>query len=143
CNSKPTVHGSQLQHHYTLPPYPCPPLRTSASLFASFSFFMYSYVDHRAPHSFPTRRSSDLSEARLNVDETGHNDQGERWWTWCLDRKSTRLNSSHEWISYAVFCLKKKKGKSLVTAHAVGGMGWQLEYALLSLDGDMVGSCTA
>src|SRR5207247_10259830 len=27
------------------------------------------------------------------------------------DRKSTRLNSSHEWISYAVFCLKKKKSK--------------------------------
>src|SRR5438105_11947592 len=27
------------------------------------------------------------------------------------DRKSTRLNSSHEWISYAVFCLKKKKKK--------------------------------
>src|SRR5438105_7641145 len=26
-----------------------------------------------------------------------------------VDRKSTRLNSSHEWISYAVFCLKKKK----------------------------------
>src|SRR5207247_3439963 len=25
------------------------------------------------------------------------------------DRKSTRLNSSHEWISYAVICLKKKK----------------------------------
>src|SRR5207247_10038833 len=25
-----------------------------------------------------------------------------------IDRKSTRLNSSHEWISYAVFCLKKK-----------------------------------
>src|SRR6266536_4864725 len=35
-------------------------------------------------------------------------------WTFLLvpcyaDRKSTRLNSSHEWISYAVFCLKKKK----------------------------------
>src|SRR3712207_7431620 len=29
-----------------------------------------------------------------------------------LDRKSTRLNSSHANISYAVFCLKKKKGKS-------------------------------
>src|SRR5207247_9600426 len=29
----------------------------------------------------------------------------------CKDRKSTRLNSSHEWISYAVFCLKKKKNK--------------------------------
>src|SRR5207247_9626922 len=29
-----------------------------------------------------------------------------------LDRKSTRLNSSHEWISYAVFCLKKKNKKN-------------------------------
>src|SRR5258707_14802759 len=29
----------------------------------------------------------------------------------CLDRKSTRLNSSHANISYAVFCLKKKKKK--------------------------------
>src|SRR5258708_29869445 len=29
----------------------------------------------------------------------------------CLDRKSTRLNSSHQIISYAVFCLKKKKTK--------------------------------
>src|SRR5438034_11838630 len=28
---------------------------------------------------------------------------------WCVDRKSTRLNSSHTVISYAVFCLKKKK----------------------------------
>src|SRR2546430_6292723 len=27
----------------------------------------------------------------------------------CTDRKSTRLNSSHSQISYAVFCLKKKK----------------------------------
>src|SRR3712207_8230030 len=32
------------------------------------------------------------------------------------DRKSTRLNSSHANISYAVFCLKKKK-KSLATDH--------------------------
>src|SRR3712207_8527614 len=31
-----------------------------------------------------------------------------RLWSW-LDRKSTRLNSSHANISYAVFCLKKKK----------------------------------
>src|SRR5207247_8704913 len=31
------------------------------------------------------------------------------------DRKSTRLNSSHEWISYAVFCLKKKKNKKFRT----------------------------
>src|SRR2546422_5938540 len=32
-----------------------------------------------------------------------------RWEAWCTDRKSTRLNSSHGYISYAVFCLKKKK----------------------------------
>src|SRR5438105_9546652 len=31
------------------------------------------------------------------------------------DRKSTRLNSSHEWISYAVFCLKKKKTTKNIT----------------------------
>src|SRR5438105_12175220 len=31
------------------------------------------------------------------------------WVGFPLDRKSTRLNSSHEWTSYAVFCLKKKK----------------------------------
>src|SRR2546422_4985790 len=39
------------------------------------------------------------------------------WWEchevfeglWHADRKSTRLNSSHGYISYAVFCLKKKK----------------------------------
>src|SRR3712207_7994631 len=30
-------------------------------------------------------------------------------WKWAVDRKSTRLNSSHANISYAVFCLKKKK----------------------------------
>src|SRR5687768_17795663 len=29
-----------------------------------------------------------------------------------VDRKSTRLNSSHGYISYAVFCLKKKKNKN-------------------------------
>src|SRR2546430_11329268 len=29
----------------------------------------------------------------------------------CQDRKSTRLNSSHSQISYAVFCLKKKKNR--------------------------------
>src|SRR2546430_10872624 len=34
------------------------------------------------------------------------------------DRKSTRLNSSHSQISYAVFCLKKKKNTSLLASHA-------------------------
>src|SRR2546430_6577249 len=31
------------------------------------------------------------------------------------DRKSTRLNSSHSQISYAVFCLKKKKNNKIMT----------------------------
>src|ERR1039457_7262458 len=43
------------------------------------------------------------------------------WWPWSTffwplpeaDRKSTRLNSSHLVISYAVFCLKKKKKKNI------------------------------
>src|SRR5437588_11772372 len=39
------------------------------------------------------------------------------FWAWSarswVDRKSTRLNSSHTVISYAVFCLKKKKKKKL------------------------------
>src|SRR5690554_7015095 len=36
-----------------------------------------------------------------------------------LDRKSTRLNSSHVRISYAVFCLKKKKKKKTKIKHKV------------------------
>src|SRR5258708_24537793 len=35
-----------------------------------------------------------------------------------LDRKSTRLNSSHQIISYAVFCLKKKKKQDSTTLSA-------------------------
>src|SRR2546430_4881305 len=33
------------------------------------------------------------------------------------DRKSTRLNSSHSQTSYAVFCLKKKKGRRMSEVH--------------------------
>src|SRR2546421_2241106 len=44
-----------------------------------------------------------------------------------IDRKSTRLNSSHDQISYAVFCLKKKKSKSnwqYLTTEIVAGHRW-------------------
>src|SRR5689334_23546325 len=91
----------------------------------------------RPPRStlFPTRRSSDLAtvlqevgvkpegrwilaegadaaamtrsvpiEIALDDAILAYAQNGER-----LDRKSTRLNSSHSSISYAVFCLKKKK----------------------------------
>src|SRR3712207_6861264 len=37
----------------------------------------------------------------------------------CADRKSTRLNSSHANISYAVFCLKKKNTKHLNVTHLI------------------------
>src|SRR3712207_7352898 len=46
------------------------------------------------------------------------------------DRKSTRLNSSHANISYAVFCLKKKKienrSPQAITAHILGITGTTL-----------------
>src|SRR5690606_42063502 len=92
---------------------------------------------HTAPrhlHSFPTRRSSDLERlqlrdfrcfesADLEFDPSltwivGPNASGKTSLLEAiyflghgrsLDRKSTRLNSSHVKISYAVFCLKKKK----------------------------------
>src|SRR2546422_3075705 len=35
------------------------------------------------------------------------------------DRKSTRLNSSHGYISYAVFCLKKKKKNEVRRSHII------------------------
>src|SRR5689334_23592578 len=48
-----------------------------------------------------------LSGGPLSLDVKGWDD----WWSWWSgeDRKSTRLNSSHSSISYAVFCLKKKR----------------------------------
>src|SRR5690606_41833230 len=100
------------------------------------SFFECS-PDHVDLHPFPTRRSSDLRvwRARAPVllrrggaslllllslligypawgqqSRTALHDYSRDLWTSRngLDRKSTRLNSSHVKISYAVFCLKKK-----------------------------------
>src|SRR5207248_10474906 len=106
-------------------------------------FFFYRPPHPRHLHSFPTRRSSDLSEgtadalrkliadrhadALFSVDGSSIEEQvakllegktlavGESCTGGLLstrltdrpDRKSTRLNSSHRTISYAVFCLKK------------------------------------
>src|SRR5690349_22541478 len=103
-------------------------------------FFFYSYGSHRDPHSFPTRRSSDLLgqllEAKQRQTERSRTQPGAAGAPGTtpagggetkilvdqrtnsllvmalpedIDRKSTRLNSSHVEISYAVFCLKKKK----------------------------------
>src|SRR2546429_3510681 len=43
-----------------------------------------------------------------------------------VDRKSTRLNSSHGYISYAVFCLKKKKSSTWLRGAASGRRGLTL-----------------
>src|SRR5206468_12474111 len=67
-------------------------------------------------HSFPTRRSSDLDGNRadngLDQQRRGSlrnsRSPGAGIAELRRDRKSTRLNSSHDQISYAVFCLKKK-----------------------------------
>src|SRR5439155_25187213 len=106
-------------------------------------FFFLRPPSPRALHSFPTRRSSDLSFSRglhqrlglarvmlhdpslILLDEpyTGLDANAVDTLNQMLDeaisagktiilttdRKSTRLNSSHVAISYAVFCLKKKK----------------------------------
>src|SRR5690606_41246489 len=104
------------------------------------SFLFSRSCRHRALHSFPTRRSSDLATALADVARLGDHqrtaiafvDFGQQLAqphaSWialvpeqrparlvlplvAVDRKSTRLNSSHVKISYAVFCLKKKKKK--------------------------------
>src|SRR3989442_9973316 len=54
--------------------------------------------------------SSLVSPHRQLVPVQAPTDTSCRWGE--TDRKSTRLNSSHVRISYAVFCLKKKKNKS-------------------------------
>src|SRR5690606_40957831 len=103
------------------------------------TFFLSCYAHHPHLHSFPTRRSSDLYlthsmtldglacqfidtagvESAAPLDEiqqaaqhAAHQQvQDAHLEVLCIDRKSTRLNSSHVKISYAVFCLKKKTNK--------------------------------
>src|SRR5438034_5813562 len=55
------------------------------------------------------RRVADRDLASRARRRGGTGDEGRRRGAMSGDRKSTRLNSSHTVISYAVFCLKKKK----------------------------------
>src|SRR5438552_12313182 len=84
----------------------------------SSCFVFYCSCAHSLLHSFPTRRSSDLllsnnqriaGEPPLPVAVAQHGHGMPAGQAIVVDRKSTRLNSSHQIISYAVFCLKKKK----------------------------------
>src|SRR5690606_40486075 len=61
------------------------------------------------PHDlYPAQLGVFLDPNDVQVQEQARRDGVPEQW---LDRKSTRLNSSHVKISYAVFCLKKKKLK--------------------------------
>src|SRR5258708_28473756 len=53
----------------------------------------------------------DLDAGVAEVADVGRAGIGADYLDAAIDRKSTRLNSSHQIISYAVFCLKKKKKK--------------------------------
>src|SRR2546430_5478564 len=64
------------------------------------TLFPYTTLFRSADHGYSL-------PAREVVRLGGERSHGER--AQLLDRKSTRLNSSHSQISYAVFCLKKKK----------------------------------
>src|SRR5690348_17868895 len=57
------------------------------------------------------RRCLSMKHVKLITDGACLGNPGPGGWACILDRKSTRLNSSHPSISYAVFCLKKKKTK--------------------------------
>src|SRR5205814_9135946 len=55
-------------------------------------------------------------DARADVDRGGPTPASDRSGSRPRDRKSTRLNSSHLGISYAVFCLKKKKHRNRISS---------------------------
>src|SRR5256886_2571008 len=87
---------------------------------------------HRLHRRFERRHDFTGSENGIpgRRDAEGAADQESR-----LDRKSTRLNSSHSQISYAVFCLKKKKKSQahilLLLRHSPHVPGWRESADLL------------
>src|SRR2546422_9176896 len=73
-----------------------------------------------APEKLRKARQRAHAPGRLGVGRIVLEDRGLVVWAVSndlrlRDRKSTRLNSSHGYISYAVFCLKKKKNKNLTS----------------------------
>src|SRR2546429_2364929 len=79
--------------------YTAQTVRAIVKDFAPFSFFGFTAAKPMANRMSVqnTKISSDFASARSHFAESSGR-----------DRKSTRLNSSHGYISYAVFCLKKK-----------------------------------
>src|SRR5437868_11509436 len=88
---------------------------------------MFCFVTLRVLHPFPTRRSSDLANRVLRLLAVLHlvgqrHPPAERGAhrAALIDRKSTRLNSSHVSTSYAVFRLKKKSRRIVPCRWHVG-----------------------
>src|SRR2546426_9149202 len=85
-----------------------------STLFPYTTLFRSHTEEKREDCADPCRQDSSAPWARYPSRRTWH--IGSRSCGWIRrwqreDRKSTRLNSSHLVISYAVFCLKKKKNK--------------------------------
>src|SRR5256885_3169264 len=89
-------------------------------LFPYPTLFRSLPADFAAPAAFPdaVRALEQLAGGKatplVGIDSVGDSVATEGFAV--RDRKSTRLNSSHLVISYAVFCLKKKKKKDLCTS---------------------------
>src|SRR5437588_8818746 len=83
----------------------------------SFFFFFFFFNDTATTEIYTLSLHDALPICRADVPENERTDfflyidEFQNFATDSLDRKSTRLNSSHTVISYAVFCLKKKKKK--------------------------------
>src|SRR5256885_12618477 len=77
--------------------------RPPRSTLFPYTTLFRSGVDQEPP------RLGEADAARAQVEEDVLVELADRGAVLALDRKSTRLNSSHLVISYAVFCLKKKK----------------------------------
>src|SRR5690606_41101948 len=86
-----------------------------STLFPYTTLFRSCHRVRRRGFARQDRRRGDRRDARhLRLPlSAGFAGPGQECRQGCRDRKSTRLNSSHVKISYAVFCLKKKKTKEL------------------------------
>src|SRR5690606_42162633 len=93
-NDAPPTELSPLSLHDALPIYPSFAKVSDEDLADLYAYFMHGVE----PVSQPNKDSEIPWPLSMR-------------WPLAIDRKSTRLNSSHVKISYAVFCLKKKKEK--------------------------------
>src|SRR5687768_17988388 len=93
--------------------------RPPRSTLFPYTTLFRSVLDVRRP---PFRRESSAIRGEAHEDRRKEGRSSGRRARAEEDRKSTRLNSSHGYISYAVFCLKKKTVPSMQTGSRVCGV---------------------